>query len=475
MVNNFAHIRTKARLTSLLLALLLGLGIGGIVLAGLMIAMKSVGEPIVALHYIIAAVAALGAVVVFLPVLVPSDRKLAKRLDEEHNLNEKVRTMLALRNEDGDFALLQRADTDEALANIKYKPWRKKPLVTTIVVLVVSVALLVTSLVIPVKTVQEEPETPLGVFDKALILAELSNIRSDVEKSLIADALKTKEVAELSSLIAFVETHDYLSEMKIEAVKTVIRIDTALDDENTAIPIGDQLVACTTPALKELGAELQKLNGAGAQTKVGQLCDGLKGGAIENVSFVADELLNAVEASGANPAAPLTALLKNLARSLGGCADSNPATIDAAFGTSKIEISTNLAQQNFNKMLTGTAVSRLCTLFGITVEDLTNAGADSDIEITPPATPPPPEEDTDDDIFENDQIGAGGIGTGDRVYGSNDMIYNPYTNEYVPYGQIFDEYNNKVLQMMQDGRIPPAFEEFTIEYFRSLSEYDPAE
>ncbi len=471
MDKNYTRLRKKARLTSALISVLLGLGVGVLELAVTLLVMKLTGKGAEAWLYI----SAVGVTVVTIPffwfLLVPTDRRFAKRLDEEHALGERVRTMVAFRDSEDAFAVLQREDAEEKLGSVRFNPWRRGQLITLAVVLVLAVALLTTALVVPKRDAQKEPEQVISEFDKQFILAELSAIRSTVEKSLISDELKADTLEELGSLVTFVEAHDYLSEMKIEAIKSVIRIDAALDAENTALPLGERLSACTNTKLRELGAELAKLNGTGVQKKLGELKGALADSSADEISFVADELVAAIEASGADAASSLTSLLKNLASALRGCTESGD--VDTAFGTVQTDAMNEVMLQSINKRVIETTVSRLCTLFGITLEELVNAGADEDIEITPPSQGTPGEDVDDGKKDENEEIGAGGIGTGDRVYGSNDMIYNPYVNDYVPYGQVLDEYNNRVLQMLADGRIPPDFEDFIQEYFRSLSAYEP--
>ncbi len=474
MEKNFARLKRKTRIVSVLLSLLLGLGVGAAVFAGMMLARKLSAEPLPFLHDIYAVCAAVLTVPLFLFILIPSDKRFAGRLDREHRLQEKVRTMVEFRKSEDAFAVIQREDADEKLGKIPFSPWRKKQLLCVLLVLVIAASFLMTAFVLPERESEGPVEPPLGEFDKQWILAELSAIRSTVEKSLIADPLKEKTLGEIASLSAFVEAHEYLSEMKIEAIKTVLRTDEALDDENTALLIGEKLSLCTNETLKTLGAELLKLNGTGVQKKLAELNEVLQDTDPTELYFVADELSAAVEGSGADTASPLFALLKNLAAALHGCSSSDASEVDAAFGTVKTEAMNQVMIQNINKRVIETVISRLCSLFGITAADLIQAGADEDISVTPPSAELPDEEGGDEDEdYENEEIGSGGIGTGDRVYGSNDMIYNPYTNEYVPYGQLFDEYNNRVLQMIEDGRIPPDFEEFTKEYFRSLSEYHP--
>ncbi len=473
MSPNYTRLRKRARLVSVVVSVLFGAGLGVAVLASLILAMKLSDQPVGFLHYIIAACVMIVSALVILAVLMPTDKRFAKRLDEEHKLNEKVRTMVAFRASDDAFAMVQRMDADEALGQIKFTPWRRKQLIPLVVVFVVAAALLVTALVIPRTTEEPPPEQTVTEFNKAFILAELSDIKNTVEKSLIADTLKTKAVAELTSLYNFVEAHEYLSEMKIEAIKSVIKIDTALDEANTALLIGEKLSESTNQKLRELGGELTDLNGTGVQKKLGELQEVLMGQSTDEIAFVADELSAMIEASGADDTSILTSLFVNLAAALSGCESSSDAALNTAFGTVKTDAMTQVMVQNINKLEIGRAVSRLCSLFSITVEELVTSGADEDIDITPPTPTPPEEDEGGDDYYESEDIGSGGIGTGDRVYGSNDMIYNPYTNTHVPYGQLLDEYNNRVLQLVEDGRIPPDFETFIKEYFRSLSAYEP--
>ncbi len=476
MLNNFTRLRLRARVAAAIFAVLTGLGIGVIVLAGMILASKISAEAMQGWQYSIPAAVVVVSIAALLGLFLPTDKRLARQLDEEHHLDERVRTMIALRDEDDVFAQVQREDAEEKLSEIKFNPRRPKQLIAMILALVLAVTCLTTALVIPAQAPYEEPEEPLSAFDKQWILTELGNVIDTVEASLIADTLKASLLSELRSLYSFVEAHEYASEMKIEAIKTVIRTDAALDDENTALPLGSAFAACTNAKLKELGAELIKLNGTGVQKKLGELKDSLESAGDDEISFAADELSAAIDASDANATSPLVMLLSNLSSAIRGYANGN-STADDAFGTVRADALNQVMVQSINKLVTESVISRLCSLFGITVDDLVNAGADEDINITPPTQRPAEgdEEEDEGDGNENEEMGSGGIGTGDRVYGSNDMIYNPYTNEYVPYGQVFDEYNNKVLQMVEDGRIPPDFEEFIKEYFRSLSDYTPEE
>ncbi len=472
MSNNFANLMRRARLTAIVISAVAGIFLGAASAGAVILVMKLVGGDLRMLALTVGCATVLVSSGILLLILMPTERRLAKRLDTEHSLRERVSTMIEFKTSDDPFTALQREDANEKLGEIRFSPWRKKQVITVLVTCFVSAALLTTALVIPAKTEYIEPEQPLTEFDKQWILTELSDMISTVETSLIADTLKTGNLRELRALYTFVEEHEFLSEMKVEAIKAVIAISGHLTRENSAIPIGEQLSKAKTAVLKELGAELSRLGGTGVQKKLAELEEVLSSASEEEASFIADELTAALSAAGADPASPLTVLMQNLAAALRGYSSGSILSVSEAFGTVKTDAFNQTMVQNINKMITQTVISRLCALFGISSDDLTASGADPDLDTSPPAKAPDEEIPPEDD--DNDQtIGSGGIGSGDRVYGSNDMIYNPYTNKYVPYGEVFDEYNNRVLQMVEDGRIPPDFEEFTKEYFRSLSDYDP--
>ncbi len=474
MGKHFTHVRKKTRLAAVTVSAMLGLGVGIITVAAFVLTMRLLGKPISYLYYLAGVLAMLVSAVASYFVLMPSDKRLAKRLDEEHKLNEKMRTMIEFKDSDGAFNKLQREDADEKLGKVKYTPWRKKQLISALLVLVISAASLTTAFVIPGKADHVDPEDPLSKFEKDWILTELADLINTVDKALIEDGLKSKTLVDLRSLVTFVEEHEYLTEMKLEAIKVVININSNLNDVNSAPAIGEKLALCSDPILKEFGAELSKLNGPSAQKKLDELKSVLASVPRDDVSFTSDEIGSAITASGVMTANKLAELLTNLASAIRGYSNESVATLDEAFDKVGANVSSNIMLQTINKMIIQTVTSKLCSLFGIVQSDLENAGADSDIDIAPPSAPPAEEDDPIED--DKDQtIGAGSVGTGDRIYGSNDVIYNPYTNEYVPYGQVFDEYNAKVLQMVEDGRIPLEFEEFTAEYFRSLSDYKPEE
>ena len=59
-------------------------------------------------------------------------------------------------------------------------------------------------------------------------------------------------------------------------------------------------------------------------------------------------------------------------------------------------------------------------------------------------------------------------GTGDMIYASDDLIYDPETNQYVTYGELLTWYYSQVMNGIQDGQVPENLLEIINDYFSSL-------
>ncbi len=480
MRKNFVKLKIKARFALALLSILLGIGAGAVALAAAILVAKLTGEQVGLLCYLVGGIVSALATVIFILIFLPSNKRLARQLDERYGLNEKVRTMVEFSSSRDPFAALQRQDADEHLGRVRFRPIRKGHLISLLVAVLVSASSLITAFMVPAKSASPNPEKPIAEFDKEKILTSITELINTVERSLISDPLKSSTLEELRSLYDFVDEHEYMSEMKIEATRSVIAVNSSLETVNTALQIGASLSKCTSEPLKELGDELSKLNGNGVKKKLTALKSALEDLEREESSFIASELSYALQTSGASTASPLTEAFTKLGSAIAAYSNGSVSSLKKAFAVMENNESDAVGTaaynevmiQGLNKLISQTVISKLCEIFGISPADIETEGGGSNIDTSPPAQTPD-EEYVPDEKEENEQIGGGGIGTGDRVYGSNDVIYNPYTNQYVPYGEILDEYNNRMLELVQDGKIPIDFEEFIQEYFRQLSSYTP--
>ncbi len=473
MVEHFSHIRKKTRISAVLTAAVIAIGVGAVSASAVLFLTKSLLIEADAWTYLACGMAALITFCISCFVLLPSDKRLAKSLDEKYSLDERVRTMVEFRGSDDTFANLQREDTNDRLGKIKVGLFNKKQAMTIIVTVAIAITSFTGATLMPKKGSMPPEESPISKFDKELIIAELSELVSTVESSIMTEELKIDTVKALNGLIEFVGEHEYMSEMKLEAITTVVVINNALDGVNSAPKIGAVMAESSNTVLKELGLELVRMSGSKAKKLLEELEDEMSGADSEDMSFTADELGAVLDRIQADKNNTLVRQLSNLASALRSCAN-GIGEIEDAFSGLPLALSNEVMVQNVNKMTTQTVISKLCDIFAISPDDLSEAEGGDEIDIRPPSELSPDEEETEIEEPDN-PIGEGGIGSGDRIYGSNDVIYDPHSNAYVTYGTLLDEYNAKATDKILDGRINEDFKKFIEEYFKSLSEYTPSE
>ncbi len=470
MGKHFTKIRRRTRLSALLTALLFGVGVGALTVSALVLVLKLLGIAMQTWYWFSGVAGFALATGISYLIFMPSDRRLAKRLDEEHGLDEKMRTMVAFRDSDDAFMKLQREDADERLGQIKVVTWRRRQLIAALLVVVLSFGSVTGAILVPQKEAASGPtEAPIDADEKSRILAELAKLIQMVEEmELIAPALKENSLTELKSLVAFVEAHDYLSEMKSEAIGTVLRITFSLAQTNTALTVGKNLSQSATEEIQELGKVLAELSGSKSKSALEDLRKSLKNAELDQADFAADELLAATRQDGLDASDPFVRSLNKIAASLKSYAGEELELEDAFAPISELVYEINI--QNVNQRSMQVVISRLCALFGITPEDLAGLEGGENVDTRPPSD----HEDQDEELppeFEepDDTIGSGGMGTGDRIYGSNDEIYYPDDNKYDKYHALANSSHAAALEMLNDGKIPEEFRAFIDEYFRILN------
>lgn len=166
MNNQFERFLKKARREVWLKTAIVGLSTAAFVCGGLLLTLKLLDRP---LWYALAGIAALPiAAGLFLLLHRVGKEDLAQRLDDDFLLREKVRTMVAFEQEDGDMLRIQRDDAMQKLEQIPLKKLRFTRAWLYALLPAIGCAVLVTALVFPVQA--EKPpvvdvEPPLDVSD----------------------------------------------------------------------------------------------------------------------------------------------------------------------------------------------------------------------------------------------------------------------------------------------------------------------
>ena len=461
MSKSFLKFKRKVRMHAILSSLLFGLGSGLLAFSTLLLVAKLSGNGVLFLHYLLSAIGAVAVYSALYFILMPSDKRLAKRLDSLYSLDEKVSTMIELKDSNDFFAELQREDADERLAAKPAKEFKSKPLVAGLLVLVISLGAVVGSWIVPAKA--EAGEAPINEFDKQWLITAIEDLITEVEESYAQDSLKTSTVRELTSLLNFVKESELLSEMKAKAITTVIAISRNLKSTNSAEAIAEQFLKSADANVAALGKELKSLSGGSSKKALATLGAEISKASADDASFTADEINAYLQNSGVRSDDAVYRLFGNLIIAVK--ADHSKAKSE--FESAGSDLSTAVIEQNVNKSTVNSVINKLCNLFGITESDITETAPDVDVDLRDPSDAPPTPDDSE--VEEPDvDISSGGLGTGDVIYGSNDLVFDPYTNTYRPYGEILNDYFAKANEQITDGKTSDEVSDAAEEYFGAL-------
>lgn len=464
MSKSFNKFKRRVRAQSITVSALLGVGVSAVGLAAVILVGKLGGNVVNPIFYLFAAVLASALSLVLYFIFMPSDKRLAKRLDSLYGLDERVSTMVELRDDDGVFARLQREDADLRLGEKPIKSLKARQLVAGLLVFCISVGCIVGALIVPVKA--DGGESVIDEFDKQWLITAIGELITTVENAYINDNLRGMALTELNSLLEFVESSDYLSEMKTKAISTVLGINLALVEANSAESLAFVFSESSNDSVKELAKSLGELAGSGSKNALIALGESIAASGVDDRDFTADELDSYLAASGVHSGDKLYLLFKGLTASIRGGSD-----IEDEFSTAATALSAEVIVQNVNRSTMRIVINKLCNLFGITEDDLTSVAPDTDIDIDNPGTELPP---SDGDGEEPDKnINSGGLGTGEVIYGSNDLVFDPDTNTHRPLGELLGDYFAKANEQITDGKASDELSDAAEEYFGTLFDGAP--
>ena len=125
---SFKKIKKKFLVFAIIKSLICGVSAGLFAVGAVLLALKLAGIPIHGGYYALigVCVASVCFGIVF-PFMRLNDLKVARKLDKDYALRERVETMVAFEKDGGDIAILQREDAQTKLENLpKKKPDFKK-------------------------------------------------------------------------------------------------------------------------------------------------------------------------------------------------------------------------------------------------------------------------------------------------------------------------------------------------------------
>lgn len=425
------------------------------------------------------------------------DKALAKRLDEEFGLKEKVQTALAYQKETGTLYQLQRSDANDALAEIPQERLAFKRLWAYILSVCIGLGSLIAGLVItkPEEYIPPQPEEAFAITD--IQVAAMEELILYVENSQMQSPYKENVAQSLKDLLESLKVATVVSQKDEALTLAKDSIYKQTDDSSAAVEFMDALWISEAESLKRLAEALNYYD----WPKMGEWEYFSKEMTEWRTSFVhADtvtenpdaakmaketgELLTRVESnlSLAFTRVPLqetdelSVQLKRFAQAnesyqngthLYGCQilgqqaetlgyEKTQKELDATFAAVSAGIFQGLEQHAANTGTGEYALTRLDELFDCGLpkferpnfyvsSDGNNVGGD-----------------------EGGGVGGGpGVG-GETVYGSDDLVLDPITNTYVEYGTILDKYYALMFSKVDGGSYTQQEKEAMEKYFAIL-------
>ena len=185
-MENFNKFKNKIVLEILLKCIVTGFSVGLIVFSIPLIYIKVKGVEFNVIYLVLIALAVMLLITgLGYLILRPNKLRIAKRLDKEFKMNEKVQTMVEFENEEGFMIELQRENTLNILSGISVKNLSMRFSIVLLILLILSCACGVTAFAIPSHEDIPTVETPEPTYevDDWTVLA-IKNIIEKVKKAI---------------------------------------------------------------------------------------------------------------------------------------------------------------------------------------------------------------------------------------------------------------------------------------------------
>lgn len=487
---NFNRLYRKAITLACITAVIISAAATLFVMGALMILTKTALPELPSwLPYVAAAAALVASAPISFFVLKPSPIKYSKRLDNEHTLRESVQTMVVFDGMDGSMLELQREQADRALAEIKPRSHFVKRFIIPGVALLVGIALTVTGFVIPAKEIEDDtdgstPEQPFKITEWQL--GALDDLIEDVDEMTNLDpTVKSGTLTELQRLKEVLIETTTQSKMENEVTASILAVDLLVENASTYKILAVEIFKADNEYAKAIARELLNHNGIAFGQYITRLRAEFEGDSIitsedpkvPSVTVTLQEKLTSFTAalndtvytsSVENKEDKLLVALTAFANGFIGAVtnettnEAMQSRFDKVFAALNSAAGEALEEQFNNKALCKTVAQTLSDIFGVQLPDLI-----SDIE------PELKDSSSDDGSGSTDKESSGGYGEGNELYGSSDLIYDPFNKDgakYVIYGEVFDDYYKKIEEMLIDGNLSEETKQILIGYFAALSD-----
>lgn len=427
-------------------------------------------------------------------IALPRNMALAKRLDKEYFLNEKIQTMVEFDGQEGEMLRLQREDADAALRNLKLKKPTVKKLWQYIVIGVLGCITFFTGMAIPSRFVP--PPDPdrfvLGSWDEASLEQLISDVKSfelknDVKivmteslETLRDELKKTNKTSEMRSLVkttaktidaAVIYANTYRdvalylnqeSSLK-EFKKSILNAVSCYEIDGQKLSDASDLLARTKTVDSNIRNELSVFTSNLTQEAYNYAA---KAEILDLISEFLDPF-NTVMAQGLEDERIASdeyySVLSDFSAALGKANKSHSVSaLNEIIGTACANCLSDSSQvlyfQVYNRMADEFICNNLSSIFGVSVspEELIlpeQSGGNGDSE---------------------DSSQSGSVGDNESQYASDDLVFDPEKSEQTQYGNIWNEYMAELYKRINDSdsELSEEMKSYIKKYINALSGTD---
>lgn len=462
-MESFNKFKKKIMLEVLLKSIMIGLSIGLISFSLPFIYIKVKG---IEFNILLLVLIAFGILLVTFGLsylfLKPSKIKIAKRIDKELSLNQKVQTMVEYEKEDNFMINLQRENTLSILDGISIKNLSMKLGIFAFIILGLSCACCITSFAIPA---YEEPEViiptePTYEADDWTIKALLALIEY-IEDSSADNSLKNKYIELINGLVDDLEENiDKESQMKDTVFSIIDTVKLELDKKNTNNEVYVVLRDSSNSLVSSLAVEINLLDTADVKKLLLNIIV-LISGSTEAITEFNNDFTKVITSSKLDKNDDLYKTLVELAEKIYECRNSSDVNnaVSEAVNKYYVPVIDVLNQQLINKEVAEYIEDELINIFSLYEDDSTTETDPNDN----PNNPNPDDPNPGDDKIDN----TGGLGTGDIIFGSDDSFFDPEKGNVV-YGDVITDYYGDIDGKFNDEKIPSSLKEYFKYYFDIL-------
>ncbi len=483
MGKGFRKMKRKFRTGAVLRALLVGTSLGVMVVAVLwLLAKLTDAQPDFLRIGLAGGGVALVVSLVLTLLLMPSEKRLAKRLDKKLDLNEKVQTLVAFKNDQSDMVQLQREDTDRILLEAPSQKLRSKYAWLLGILPVLACASMVVTILLPVHGLNEQrPVDNTSWLMDVYTEQKLKDLIEYVSTSSMQEPLREGVKAELEDLMTDLKAVNKKTAMKETVVQAIVDIHDLAKNYDTYTSLVAALKGAPVETVSRLGAYIgtldadmittfmtgdpnaqEKPDGEGETQKEPALADTLLAGEFPNsAAAMAQGLRQVVEAAGPDADMALRKALEDFAAALEDVtAEMIREDLERLAANARNALIKATEQPGIDRGVEKYTINRLLAIFGIPATELPPeilAAFENEIG----KSPVKPSEN------EENSSNPGGYSKGEFIVGSDDDIYDPKQEKQVPYGEVIRDYL-KIMTDSLDGTLSPELEEMITDYFAIL-------